>query len=306
MSAHRLLSLGAALGAVASSGCRAPATLTPSAPDVVSVANAGLQGPENLVYDSAADVFLVSNVAGDGGTRDGNGFISRVAPDGRVLDLKWIAGGVRGATLDAPKGLAIRGDTLAVADLGGVHEFDRRTGAPLRTVALPGWMMNDVLFAPDGSMWVTDTGPDRTTTPPDTTRDVDAVWRVAPDGRVVAIARGLALGRPDGITRDGGGVLVTTFGANRLEHVGGAVPSRWDTARTLPAGRDDGLRRLPDGSLLVTSWDAKAVWRVALDGSVTPLLTGVTSPAGVALDTRRHRLAVTSMQGNALYLLPIR
>jgi len=304
------LSFGAlSLGALAFGACRTlPPTPGPGSPDVVTVARVGLAGPENLVYDSTADVFLVSNMNGDGGTKDDNGFVSRVAPDGRVLALKWIAGGVNGAVLDAPKGLAIRGDTLAVADLGGVHLFDRRTGRALRTVALPGWVMNDVLFAPDGSMWVTDTGPDRSTTPVDTSKDVDAVWRVAADGHAAAVARGLALGRPDGIVRDGGGVLVSTFGANRLEHVGGAVRGavRFDTARTLPGGRDDGLRRLADGSLVVTSWDAKTVWRVSPNGATTPLLTGVTSPAGVAVDTRRHRLAVTSMQENALYLLPLR
>ena len=72
------------------------------------------------------------------------------------------------------------------------------------------------------------------------------------------------------------------------------------------AGRDDGLRRLDDGSLVVTSWDAKAVWHLTPDGALAPLLADVTSPAGVAVDTRRHRLAVTSVRGNALYLLPIR
>jgi hypothetical protein len=105
---------------------------------------------------------------------------------------------------------------------------------------------------------------------------------------------------------DGGGVLVATFGANRLEHVDGGVAGKWEPVATLPAGRVDGLRRLRDGSLLVTSWDARTVWRLALGGSPTPLLTGVQSPAGVAVDTRRHRLAITSMNGNALYLLPLR
>jgi len=303
------LALGTLLpfGLASFGACRAPATPapTPVTPGVTAVTGVGFAGPENVVYDSAADVFLVSNVAGDPGARDDNGYVSRVSPDGRVLTLRWIAGGVGGAVLDAPKGLAIRGDTLAVADLGAVHEFDRRTGAPLRTVPIHGWVMNDLLFAPDGALWVTDTGPDRTTSPMDTTKDLDAVWRVAPNGSVRAVARGLALGRPDGIVRDGDGALVATFGAHGLEHVGGAA-SAWWTVRTLPAGRDDGLRRLADGSLLVTSWDAKRVWRVGPDGAVTTLLADVTSPAGVAVDTRRHRLAVTSMQGNALYMLPIR
>ena len=75
---------------------------------------------------------------------------------------------------------------------------------------------------------------------------------------------------------------------------------------TVPGGRVDGLRRLPDGDIAVTSWDARAVWRAHPGESPRVLLSGVTSPAGVAVDTRRDRLAVTSMQGNSLYLLPLR
>jgi sugar lactone lactonase YvrE len=304
MTRDRLTLAAPALVALAAAAC-AHVPLTPRSRDVTTVANVGFQGPENIVYDSAADVFFVSNVNGGPTARDDNGFISRVSPDGRVLELKWIAGGRRGVVLDAPKGLRIRGDTLAVADVGAVRHFDRRTGAPLRTITVPGQLMNDLLFADDGALWVTDTGPDRATTPIDTSRDVDAVWRVAADGRVQAVARGLALERPDGIVAQGGGALVATFGGKRLEHVGGAVPNGWDVFTTLPAGRVDGLRRLPDASLLVTSWDAGTVWHLMPNGKLTPLLTGVTSPAGVAVDTRRHRLAVTSMQGNALYLLPL-
>jgi len=62
---------------------------------------------------------------------------------------------------------------------------------------------------------------------------------------------------------------------------------------------------MPDGSLLVTSWDARAVWRLDDQLHPKPLLTDVQSPAGIAVDTRRHRLAVTSMQTNSLYLVPL-
>ncbi len=299
------LSLGAlALLTFAASCQRAPG-LTPSAAAVKTVAGVGFDEPENLVYDSVADVYLVSNIVGSPTARDDNGFVSRVAPDGRVLALRWIAGGVRGATLDAPKGLAIRGDTLAIADVGAVRFFDRRTGAPLGSVAIPGLVMNDLAFSGDGALWVTDTGPDRTPAPIDTTKDMDAVWRVAPGGRVQAVARGLALGRPDGIVLDGSGALVATFGAKRIERVGGGMRGAWDTAAMLPGGRVDGLRRLPDGSLVVTSWDARTVWRLALGGAPRALLRDVKSPAGVAVDARRDELAVTSMEGNALYLLPV-
>ena len=308
--AAHALPIALAAFALAASGCHRSPGATPDAPSVKTIAGVGFDEPENLVYDSVADVYLVSNIVGQPAARDDNGFVSRVSPDGRVLRLKWIAGGVNGATLDAPKGLAIHGDTLAIADVGGVHFFDRRSGAPLGSVAIPGLVMNDLAFGADGTLWVTDTGPDRGSTPPDTTKDLDAVWRVALGGSgagtVRSAARGLALGRPDGLVLDGAGVLITTFGAHRIERVGAGTPGSWNTAASLPAGRDDGLRRLPDGSLVVTSWDARSVWRVRLGNKPIPILTDVTSPAGVAVDSRRDRLAVTSMQGNAMYLVPLR
>lgn len=282
--------------------------VAPSPSAVTTISGIGLNGPENIVYDSTADVYLISNTGGGGSARDGNGFISRVDPEGRVVALRWIAGGTDGVELDAPKGLATNGDTLAVADIGALRLFDRRTGSAMGTVELPGLVMNDVAFAADGSIWITDTGPGRGSTPVDTTKDMDAVWRVGPDGRVSAVARGLALDRPDGLVLDGEGAIVSTFGGSRIQRVGGGIPvtsGEWPVVANLPAGRLDGLRRLPDGSLVVTSWDARSVWQLMPGGERRTLLRDVTSPAGVAVDGRRNRLAITSMNDNALYLLPL-
>ena len=60
--------------------------------------------PESALHDPEADVYLVSNINGGPCDRDDNGFISRVSPDGQVLDLKWIDGADPGVTLHAPKG----------------------------------------------------------------------------------------------------------------------------------------------------------------------------------------------------------
>ena len=296
-----------AAGTVPTSGCyQSPSGAPrPGSEPVRTIANVGFDEPENLVYDAASDVYLVSNIVGDPAARDNNGFISRVSPEGRIVTLKWIAGGVNGAVLDAPKGLAIRGDTLAVADVGAVHLFDRRTGAPIATHAIPGLVMNDVAWGADGTLWITDTGPDRSRTPVDTTKDLDAVWQIMPDGGVRAVARGLALGRPDGLLLDDNGALVATFGADRIEHVSASGERGQQTVMTLPGGRVDGLRRLPDGAMVVTSWDAMSVYRARPGDSLRVLLTDVTSPAGVTVDTKRGRLAVTSMQNNTLYLLPL-
>ncbi|MGH2396883.1 MAG: hypothetical protein ACRDFW_07825 [bacterium] len=61
----------------------------------------GFQTPESVLYDSRADVYLVSNINGPAVPRnvfavDGNGFVSRVSPSGKVLGLKWIDGTKKG------------------------------------------------------------------------------------------------------------------------------------------------------------------------------------------------------------------
>ena len=78
---------------------------------------AGFSTPEGIVHDTAADVYFVSNINGNPPAKDGNGFISRVRPDGTVDSLRFIAGGRGGVTLHAPKGMALKGDTLWVADV---------------------------------------------------------------------------------------------------------------------------------------------------------------------------------------------
>ncbi|MGH2397863.1 MAG: ATP-binding protein, partial [bacterium] len=93
-----------------------------------TIVEGGFQTPESVLYDTRADVYLVSNINGKPTDTDGNGFISRVSPAGKVLALKWIDGTKQGVTLNAPKGTAISGTTLYVADITAVRMFDRSTG----------------------------------------------------------------------------------------------------------------------------------------------------------------------------------
>ncbi|NIP81802.1 MAG: hypothetical protein GWM90_22320, partial [Gemmatimonadetes bacterium] len=108
--ASRILTLAALVPALAlaGAGCGdveetpdAAATDTAAAPDTtvtppdtaaIRVEDAGLQTPESVLHDDRADVYLVSNINGAPTERDDNGFISRVGPDGTVLELRWIDG----------------------------------------------------------------------------------------------------------------------------------------------------------------------------------------------------------------------
>ena len=78
--------------------------------------------PESAIFDATHDRIIVSVIQGHPGEADGNGHLALLSPDGEISDPSWITG------LDAPKGMAIVGETLLVADLTRLHEIDLATG----------------------------------------------------------------------------------------------------------------------------------------------------------------------------------
>ena len=96
----------------------------------------GMSTPELVRYDPELDVFYVSNINGNPSVHDGNGFIAVVRADSVGAPARMLVeGGKNGAKLDAPKGIALAGDTLWVADIDHVRAFNRKTGAPIADVA---------------------------------------------------------------------------------------------------------------------------------------------------------------------------
>jgi hypothetical protein len=111
-----------------------------------------LRTPESVVWDSGAKVFYVSNVNGGGAARDGNGFISKMAPGGKILKLRWVEG------LDAPKGIALFGDVLYVADLDSLVIIDVAKAKIKTKIFIPGaTFLNDVATDSTGNVYLSDT-----------------------------------------------------------------------------------------------------------------------------------------------------
>lgn len=250
----------------------------------------GFLTPESVKWDSAQDVYFVSNINGAPNAKDGNGYISRVSPEGRVLDSAFIKG------LNAPKGLALVGDTLWVADIDQVRAFNARTAAPVATVPVPGAIfLNDIAAAPDGSLYVTDTaikfgakGAEHV--------GKDQVFRIAPDHKVSVALASDTLGRPNGITWDAANqrFLVVPFGANAL--VAWKPGEKTTMSVGSGVGQFDGVE-IVKGAILVSSWADSAVTRFE-NGHGTKLITGVPSPADIGYDARRNRLLVPIFTGN--------
>ncbi len=234
--------------------------------------------------------------------RDGNGFISRIDVKTMQVNMKWIEGGKNGVALDAPKGMAVAGNTLWVADVAAVRKFDRHTGAPQGSIALPGaTTINDV--ATDGTnVWVSDTGVIPNAGETFTATGTDSVWKITND-QASKIASGQDLEEPNGLAVADGKLWVVTFGGNHLYRLEGNART---SSTNLPREQLDGLVALPGGDFLVSGWKGMAIYRGKPGGEFTPILQSIATPADIGYDTKRHLLLVPSTSANrvTLHALP--
>ncbi len=293
--------VGVAVAGLACSGAEGDGAGALSDADLgIDVADVGFATPESVLHDPSADVYLVSNINGSPVDEDGNGFISRLTPDGEVVEIRWIDGAADGVTLNAPKGMAIQGSSLFVADIDCVRMFDLATGAPTGEVCVEGaTFLNDVAPDDQGTLWVTDSGlqagpgglvPSGT----------DALYRLSPDGRMAPIGAGEWLGRPNGVAVGPRGVFVATFGTGEVFQV--AVDGAH--TRVLPASdrQLDGIEFLDDGGFMFSSWGDSCVYRVSADGSVERIVTGLNAPADIGYDRARSRVLIPLFNENRLLI----
>ena len=99
----------------------------------------GLKMPESVIFDKANNRLIVGNMVTFGPDGGADGYLSIVSPDGKLVTEQWTTG------LTDPKGMAIVGDSLFVADSNGLVEVKLADGSIVATHALEGAMFpNDV------------------------------------------------------------------------------------------------------------------------------------------------------------------
>jgi sugar lactone lactonase YvrE len=283
---------------------------TTGAPALVGTID-GLRTPESVLHDPEQDVYFVSNIDGNPSDKDGNGFIARVpAEQLGSPQLDFVRGGRTGIRLNAPKGMAIVGDTLWVADIDAVRGFNRKTGRPVATIDLApmgATFLNDIAVGPGDTLYVTDTGVRFDATGTMSHPGTDRVFAIA--GRTPSVAvEGTILSGPNGVTWDSAGrrLLVAPFSGPTL--LGWTPGGRAPNPQRLAAGPGsfDGIGFLPDGRLVVSSWADSSVYAVQGDSAMTRLITGLEAPADLGIDAKRGRIMVPLFNQNRVVVYGVR
>ncbi|MBU3822800.1 hypothetical protein KO566_12070 [Flavobacteriaceae bacterium XHP0103] len=111
-----------------------------------------LKTSEAVRYNFEKELIYVSNI---GGTppdrRDGDGYISVLSVDGKVIDKNWVTG------IDAPKGQNYYKGKLYVDDIDKVVEIDLETGTIVKKHEIEGAVfLNDLDIDTNGDIYMTD------------------------------------------------------------------------------------------------------------------------------------------------------
>lgn len=260
----------------------------------------GLDRPESVAWDARRERWLVTNVA-EAEEGAGTGFVTAVSARGDTVCRRCYDASMPGLRLDAPRGIAVRGDTAWIADARRVVALDLAGDSALFQLRLRGAeLLNDVAVAKRGPVFVSDTR-------------AGVVWRVRPDGSDYGkLGAAGSLRGPNGLlveptAGDGKALLVAGWD-------GAVLALNPDSSVTLLAEAPgfqhlDGLQPAPDGGLLVGDYGtgrlhhlqrrSPDVWRAG-----EPWLTDLTAPADFLV--RDTLLALPELEADRMTVYRIR
>ena len=251
----------------------------------------GLAQPESVVEDPATGVIYVSNINGAVMQKDGNGFISRLTADGKMLERQWVKG------LNSPTGLALHDRTLYAADVDKLIEINAASGEILKRYDAKGAVfLNDVVVDDDGTVYVSDT-------------PMNTIWRLK-DASFEPWLANDALNGPNGLLIQGKTLIVASLGKvqsqGQKKELGTLLAVSLDDQKVSKVGKGelignlDGLQAIQPGVYLVTDWAQGALYRVDAKGKVDELIDLNQGSADLSYLPGKKMLLIPMMLDNSL------
>ncbi len=254
-----------------------------------------LQSPYSFVHDPLDKGYFISSINGEAESADNNGFITKLDPNGKLLNLKFIQGGKDDVTLHAPKGMAVVEHVLYVADLDTLRGFDTTTGKPVLTLTIRSstasqsepsqTSLSDVTFDGKGHLYCSD-------------QKANTIYRVDPvaqtfsvlvtdralagpsglvvhpkSGQIIAVSwdkGNISEISPDGVVTE---LFSNGFFSNRFQNLRGVDFDRW-------------------GNMYVSDFTTGKVWRMTWDKRFQVIAEFLPSPGDLSIDRANNLILV--------------
>lgn len=248
----------------------------------------GLKMPESVIQAKDGRVF-VSEIGGFG--QDGDGQIT-------VINTKGQAS-VFAKGMDDPKGLAIIGDDLYVADKTRILKV---TANGEWTVFVPASaftrtpdFLNDLATDAAGNLYVSDSG--------DLKGGGGSIYKINTQGAVQVLINTQADARvlgPNGLLIDGQDLIWVDFASGILYRLEMTTLKMTEIAQGFGGG--DGIVKLANGDWVVSDWKNGKVMRVS-QGKVKLIQDGFQSAADIELSQDGQYVMVPDMKAGELHFI---
>ena len=255
----------------------------------------GLKTPESAVQAKNGKIYVSEiNVFG----KDGDGQIT-VIENGKSR--------IFATGLDDPKGLAIIGKNLFVADKTKIIKFDMdgksQTFVPASAFPVMPIFLNDLEADPQGNLYVSDSG------------DLfgsgkgGAIYKISPKGEVkllISDKQDSRVKAPNGLLADDTGkvLLYVDFASGILYSLNTETKVLNDVAEGFGGG--DGLLHRSNGTMYVSDWKGGKVFSVTTKGDVSLVKDGYQSAADIAITKDEKYIMVPDMKAGELDFIPLK
>lgn len=251
------------------------------------------ENPASVVFDPVARILIVANVNALPRQKEGRGYLSKVALNGRVLHRHWLTG------LNAPTGMAVQDDTLYVADMTDLAVIDLTSGRMQKYPAQDARFLKDVAIDSQGRVYVSD-------------MQTDTLYLFAQDQLTVWL-RDEDLASPTALFVEGNTLYVGSRGC-ATEAAGSLLKIDLQSREIRAVGtgslgmRIDGAQGLASGDFLVTDALQGSLIHLSGEGEIMETLALAPGAADLAVLPEDWELVVVPMmQDNVLkaFVLPL-